>query len=116
MKSGWRNSSCKTFSTTRMAYRALYLFVEGDDDERFARTVIRPPLSKLYDWIGTFQYSQEKPAKVSAHIRSIKSMGSEYFLLADINSCSCFPEKKQDLLKKFTELEGGRVIIVIKEV
>jgi hypothetical protein len=43
-------------------------------------------------------------------------MGAEYFLLADINSCLCFPEKRQDLLKRFTELEGGRVIIVVKEV
>ena len=99
-----------------MAYQALYLFVEGDDDERFATTVISPRLSKRYDWIGTFQYAQVKPAKVSAHLRSIKSMGAEYFFLGDINSCHCFPEKRQDLLKRFTELEGARVIIVVKEV
>ncbi len=99
-----------------MAYKALYLFVEGDDDERFASTVISPRLSNRFDWIGTFQYAQERPAKVSAHIRSIKSMGAEYFFLADINSCPCFPERRQDLLKRFTELEGGRVIIVLKEV
>ena len=43
-----------------MAYRALYLFVEGDDDERFARTVISPRLSKRYDWIGTVEYAQKK--------------------------------------------------------
>jgi len=43
-------------------------------------------------------------------------MGDEYFFLADINSSPCFPEKRQDLLKRFTDLEGGRVIIVVKEV
>jgi hypothetical protein len=99
-----------------MAYRALYLFVEGDDDERFARTVISPRLSERYDWIDTFQYAQEKPAKVSSYLRNIKAMGAEYFLLADINSSACFPEKRQDLLKRFRELEGGRVIVVVKEV
>jgi len=99
-----------------MAYKALYLFVEGDDDELFARTVISPPLSKRYDWIVTFQYAQKKPARVSSYLRNIKAMGADYFLLGDINSYSCFPEKKQDLLKRFTELEGGRVIIVVKEV
>jgi hypothetical protein len=99
-----------------MAYEALYLFVEGDDDERFARTVIGPRLSKRYDWIGTFQYAQERPAKVRSYLRSIKAMGAEYFLLADINSCPCFPERKQMLLNKFRELEGARVIIVVKEI
>jgi len=43
-------------------------------------------------------------------------MGAEYFFLADINSCFCFPEKEQGLLERFTELEGARVIIVVKEV
>ncbi|MGD1100899.1 MAG: hypothetical protein ABSA59_02440 [Terriglobia bacterium] len=99
-----------------MAYRALYLFVEGDDDERFARTVISPRLSKGYDWIDTFRYAQEKPAKVSSYLRNIKSTGAEYFLLADINSCPCFPERRQILLKKFRELEHARVIIVVKEI
>ena len=99
-----------------MAYRALYLFVEGDDDERFARNVISPRLSKRYDWIGTVQYAQKKPAKVSAHLRNIKAMGAEHFFLADINSSPCFPEKRQDLLNKFTDLEGARVIIVVKEI
>jgi len=99
-----------------MAYKALYLFVEGDDDDLFASTVISPRLGKRYDWIGTFQYAQKKPAKVSAHLRNIKAMGNEYYFRADINSCPCVPEKRQDLLKRFTELEGGRVIIVVKEV
>jgi hypothetical protein len=99
-----------------MGFKALYLFVEGDDDARFVRSVISPRLSNRYDWIGTFQYAQKKPAKVSSYLRNIKAMGAEYFLLADINSCPCFPEKRQDLLKRFTELEGGRVVIVVKEV
>jgi len=43
-------------------------------------------------------------------------MGAEYFFLADINSSPCYPEKRQDLLKRFRELEGARVIIVVKEV
>ena len=99
-----------------MAYRALYLFVEGDDDERFARTVISPRLSNRYDWIGTFQYAQERPAKVSSYLRSIKAMGAEYFFLADINSFPCLSEKRQALLRKLKELEGARVIIVVKEI
>ncbi len=99
-----------------MGFRALYLFVEGDDDERFARTVISSRLSNRYDWIDTFQYAQEKPSRVSSYLRNIRAMGAEYFLLADINSSPCVPEKRQDLLRRFTELEGRRVIIVVKEV
>jgi hypothetical protein len=99
-----------------MAYKALYLFVEGDDDHLFASTVISPRLGNRYNWIGTFQYAQKRPAKVSSYLRSVKAMGAEYFFLADINSCSCFPEKKQYLLKRFTGVEGARVIIVVKEV
>jgi hypothetical protein len=99
-----------------MAYQALYLLVEGDDDERFARTVISPRLRKRYDWVGMFQYAQKKPEKISSYLRNIKAMGAEYFLLADINACVCFPEKRQILLKKSRELEGPRVIIVVKEI
>lgn len=99
-----------------MAYKALYLFVEGDDDERFAMTVVSPRLLKRHDWVDTFQYAQEKPAKVNSYLRSIKAMDAEYFFLADINYSPCFPAKRQALLGKFKELESGRVVIVVKEV
>src|SRR5208282_1940027 len=99
-----------------MAYKALYLFVEGYDDELFASTVIIPRLSDRFDWIATFQYAQERPAKVSAYLRNIKAMGADYFLLADINSSPCFSEKRQGLLKRFPGLEGARVTIVVKEI
>ncbi len=99
-----------------MPYNPLYLFVEGDTDERFVRRVLIPRLSSRYDWIYTFRYAQEKEEKVNSHLRSVKAMGAAYFFLADINAFHCFPEKRRDLLETFTQLDTERVVIVVSEI
>ena len=99
-----------------MPYTRLYLLVEGDDDERFANRVVIPRLLSSYDCIQPWKYAQQKREKVNGFLRSIKAMGADYFLLADINSHLCFPEKREALLEKFTELDSRQTLIVHREI
>jgi hypothetical protein len=99
-----------------MPYTRLYLLVEGDDDERFANHVVLPRLIARYDCIQLWKYAQQKREKVNSFLRSIKAMGADYFLLADINDRACFPQKREALLQKFPELGTRQALIVTREI
>jgi hypothetical protein len=99
-----------------MPYTRLYLLVEGDDDERFANRVVIPRLSSHYDYLQSWKYAQQKREKVDAFLRSIKAMGADYFLLADIDEHHCFPEKRKAVLQKFAELSHEQTLIVVREI
>jgi hypothetical protein len=62
------------------------------------------------------QYAQQKLEKVNSFLKSIKAMGADYFLLADMDEHSCFPKKRKGLLEKFTELGSRYTLIVHREI
>lgn len=99
-----------------MPYTRLYLMVEGDDDARFVERIVIPKLSSRYDLVQAWKFAQKKAAKVNAFLRSIKAMGADYLLLADINAHSCFPMKRMALLAAFPELEAEKTVIVVREI
>jgi hypothetical protein len=99
-----------------MPYTRLFLLVEGDDDLRFVERVVIPKLSSCYDLVQPWKYAQRKAEKVNAFLRSIKSMGADYFLLGDLNAYPCFPKKKEALLQTFTQLDDRRALIVVREI
>ena len=63
-----------------MAYRQLFIWVEGDDDARLMEQVKQGLFGDKYDWIVVRQYAQEKPDNVSAFLKSIKAMGADLHL------------------------------------
>jgi hypothetical protein len=99
-----------------MPHTRLFLLVEGDDDVRFVERIVIPKLSSRYDFVQTWKFAQKKKDKVNAFLRSIKSMGADYLLLGDLNACSCFPEKREALLKAFTELDSRNTLIAVREI
>jgi hypothetical protein len=99
-----------------MPYTRLFLLVEGDDDERFVKRIVIPKLGARYDFVQAWKFAQERKEKVNAFLRSIKSMGADYLLLADLNTYPCFPKKKEALLQVFTELESTKTVIVVREI
>jgi hypothetical protein len=94
----------------------LYILVEGDDDLRFVEQIVIPKLSSRYDFIQSWKYAQEKAEKVNAFLRSIKSMGADYLFLGDLNAYSCFPKKRQALLRRFKQLDRRQALIVVREI
>jgi len=71
-----------------MVYKILYIFVEGDDDERFFREILLPIFENKYNEVKIVKYAQ-KPKKfyyLKKFIRSILSMGYTYIFVTDINN------------------------------
>lgn len=104
-----------------MNQRHLYFFVEGDDDERFLKSIVEPMLSNHYEYIHIYQYAQKKPRKVEEFLKSIRSLNSkgiesDYILIADINSAPCITGKKKLISDRFDGISNERIVIVIEEI
>jgi len=100
-----------------MAYKRLWVLLEGNDDERFFEGVIRPILDNTYDSVRPWQYSQKQIEKVKNFLRAIKSMGSDYFFWSDINNLPCVTAKKNRIKRRYkTRIEINNVIIIVREI
>lgn len=100
-----------------MAYKRLWVLLEGSYDERFFERVIRPIFEKTYDSVKPWQYAQKQTKKVKNFLRAIKSMGSDYFFWGDINSLPCVTAKKNRIKRRYgARIDIKNVIIVVKEI
>lgn len=94
----------------------MFIWVEGDDDERFFKRIIEPDLRKKYRFVETRRYATLKKEKIDNFLRSIKSMGADYIYVTDINDSACVTAKKKETLSKLRNVDEERIIVVIKEI
>lgn len=99
-----------------MCNKQLFIFLEGNDDERFFENVVKPLIQERYSMIRFWRYSQRKPEKVADFIRSINAMNADYIFSGDLNSAPCITVKKGKITKKFNQLAEEKIIIVAKEI
>ena len=99
-----------------MTYRRLFVFIEGDDDERLLGAVVKPRLERQYDSVTLWQYAGQKSEKVRAFLRSVKGMKADYLFLADINSHPCVTARRQSLGARFPELDAEKTVVVVMEI
>jgi len=99
-----------------MGYRRLFIWVEGDDDERFFEKIIEPKLRKKYNFVETRRYAVMKKEKIDNFLKSIKAMGADYIYVADINNSPCVTAQKQETQNKLRNIDEERIIVVIKEI
>lgn len=94
----------------------LYLFVEGDDDERLISHII----SKIYPEcinLRTVKYSQLTDVKVDSFLQSIISMpNSDYLFFCDQDESLCITKKKLEIKKRYPHVEDRKIIVVKKEI
>ena len=99
------------------SYRSLYFFVEGPDDERFVRNILKPELQESYDNIIIWMYATETNQKNKNFLQSIRSSGGTVCFLGDINSCPCVTEKKSRITAEYQFfLSTGSIFVVIQEI
>jgi hypothetical protein len=99
-----------------MDNETLYLFVEGDDDQRLIQRLFSLANNQKF-FIKPIQYCSTKPSKTNDFIRSIKSTPSwRYLFFTDIDESPCITSKKEKILEKYPELEDDHIIIVIREI
>ena len=114
-----------------MAYRILYVLLEGDDDVRFFEEVIKPICEKQYDHVHLWTCSQQKKEKVNDFLNSIGAMQTagraDSLLVADLDQSPCVTDRKERVLSTFRALERNvgavasiripaNVLIVCKEI
>ena len=99
-----------------MAYRQLFIWVEGEDDRRLLEQVKEELFGAKYDWIRVLPYAQEKPEKVCAFVQSIERMGAEYIFLRDLNSAPCVSERKRSTCRDWEGVDGERIVVIAPEV
>ncbi|MGP3778322.1 hypothetical protein ACTWKD_05740 [Halanaerobium saccharolyticum] len=97
-------------------YKRLYILVEGNDDERFFKEIIKPLFEDEYEQILIWQYAQQKYKKIRKFIESINSMGADYFFVGDLDQNNNVIEKKEEILANFKNLSFKKIIVVIKEI
>ena len=93
-----------------VAFRTLFVLLEGDDDERFFEEAIKPIFAEKYDHVHFWQYSQMKKERVNNFLNSIKSMQAlglaDTLLVADLDESPCVTERKDRFLSTFRALAG----------
>jgi len=98
-------------------YKELFVFVEGDDDERFFDGIIKPILSEKYDSVVIRQWAQEGRSKIDNYLKSIKSenWNAHYILVTDMDT-PCVTAKKDGIQRRFKNVDRDRIMVVIKEI
>jgi hypothetical protein len=76
----------------------LFIFVEGEDDERFFDQIIKPILNQ--DSI-IIKYAQKRKQKITNYALNVEKMNADYIFIGDINMKPCITAKKQDLSKLY---------------
>ena len=97
-------------------YKILFIFVEGDDDERFFNEVLVPKFKEKYDDVKPIKYARWKKESVYKFIKSIKEMGADYIYLTDIDDSPCITVKKEEIQNKYKNINNDKVIVVVKEI
>jgi len=98
------------------SYKRLFIWVEGDDDERFFRNILKPKLHEKYDSVEIIKYATMKKEKVYNFVKSIQAMGADYIYVTDINDFPCITAKKEEVQKRVKNIDSSKIIVVIKEI
>lgn len=98
-----------------MAYKRLFIWVEGLDDVRFFDRIIKPIFEKKYTSVEVKPYAGLKREKVDKFLKSIKAMNANYIYVRDIDDVPCVTAKKQGIQGELS-IDKDRIIVVIKEI
>ncbi len=96
--------------------KRLFIMVEGEDDVRFFGRLIKPLLLPRYDSVEIIPYASIKRDKVNKFIKSVVAMKNDYIFVADIDFEHSVRDKKQILYYRFSEVDGSKMVIVIREI
>ena len=102
--------------TLKRMKKRLFILVEGEDDVRFFGRIIKPLLAPRYDSVEIIPYACIKRGKVNNFLKSVRQMGNDYIFVADIDQERSVRDKKQILYYRFHDIDGGSIVIVIKEI
>jgi len=98
-----------------MTYKRLVILLEGNDDERFFKKIVKPFFQKRYS-VEFWKYSRLKDARIVNFVKSINAMKADYIFARDFNDAPCVTAKKEKITGKFNQVTEDKVIVVVKEI
>ncbi len=99
-----------------MSYRRLFVFLEGEDDERFFRAILMGRMERKYDDVLVWKYAEQTTEKLRGFLRSAKRMGADCIYLTDINRAPCVTAKKRQVQAKLRDIEDSEIAVVVREI
>lgn len=99
-----------------MAYKSLFILVEGNDDERLFREKIAPKLEERYDYVKLLKWASLKKDYLKKYMASIRSMGAAYIFIRDNDFSTCITDRKGKIKGKYGFLDERRIFIVVQEI
>jgi hypothetical protein len=99
-----------------MSDHRLFLFIEGNDDERFIETVLKSKFEEKYGSVFLWKYSQQPNKKIADFIKNIIAMGAEFIYLGDVNHEPCVTAKKQSIVDRLKNINEERIFVAVKEI
>jgi hypothetical protein len=102
-----------------MSYRALFVFVEGNDDRRFFDVVCAPMIRsdvsvEIYEWASSPTHRTAKLLAALPHIAAKPENEVGFLFLADANGCACPSARKERLRERFPNLPEDHIIVVMR--
>jgi len=102
-------------------YKILFIFIEGQDDGRFFRRIIKPLFEEIYNHVGLWEYAQKSPKVTRTFINNINATSTDYLVadyvyVTDINDAPCITYRKQTKQEVFNNIDKDKIIVVIKEI
>lgn len=95
----------------------IYVFLEGDKDERFFAAVMKPVLGQRYAAVIPWQYARRSKDDVIRALRSVREGKAHYLFMRDIDTRPCVTAGKQDVLKTYGKrIDPAQVVVVVKEI
>jgi hypothetical protein len=95
-----------------MAKGTVFIFVEGNDDERFFKHIIEPRFDQKVKYI---KYAQLKKKVIINYLRSIQNSKDDYIFTADIDEMPSVSAKVKWVRSKFEYLRDQKVIDIPKK-
>ena len=95
-------------------WKRITLFVEGEEDRAFAERILKPRLQERYNEVRIQTHAQTPDEQLRSHLRSLKRMGSDFFLLVDYDRGPCIAEVRKSYAKRYKPYLGEAQVLVAR--
>jgi len=107
----------KIFLGDNLYYSQLFLFLEGDDDERFFKYILVEKFKQLYTDVKIWKYSRKTDIQRKRFIDTINNVENWfYFCFRDFDSAICITSKKEIISYKYDRIDEEKIFIIIGEI
>ena len=100
-----------------MEYKKLFLFLEGDDDERYFNYLLLELFKKKVSEIQIWKYANKAIEKKKKFVNTINSVDFwDFIFFIDYDSSTCITMKKENIIKQLINVAKKNIIIIIEEI